>query len=192
GGAVGDEEDPGAVEDDPVRAVRLLALLHQLDGLGDGRAHGRVSLCLQPRGLEDARGLELRRDRDGTERHAGDLDALRRELVGHELVTEGLETLVELADGLSRHRPRDGEEEEARASWFGVEREIVRSEGSLLHSYTSRSGPGVGRTTEPELLAIDASYREFTPPLDVPAVRGEAPALARGRGVIAGERSVRS
>ena len=135
--AVGDQEDPRPVEGDPVRAIGLLAKPRELDPARDRGAHRRVAEWAQPGRLEDARGLELGRDVHGTEGDAGHLDPLRRQLVGEQLVAKGLEPFVQLRDRLAGHRPGDVEQEQARASRLGVEREVVGSEGLLGHGSTS-------------------------------------------------------
>ena len=57
------------------------------------------------------------------------------QLVGHEVVAEGLEPRVELGDRRALHRPRHVEEQQAGAARLGVQREVTRSERLLVHGF---------------------------------------------------------
>ena len=47
GGSVGDEEDPGAIERDAVLAVRLLAVLDQVQGVQVSAPFGNVKYAIE-------------------------------------------------------------------------------------------------------------------------------------------------
>ena len=57
------------------------------------------------------------------------------QLVGHEVVSEGLQAGVELGDRRALHRSRHVEEQQAGAAWLRVQREVTRSERFLVQGF---------------------------------------------------------
>ena len=142
-GAVGDEEDPGAVERDPVLAVDLLSQADELDPGRDGGAHRGVARRLEPRRLEDpAVSNSVTTSTEPPNVMQATSTRFDGQLVGHELVAEGLEARVELGNRRALHRRRHVEEQQAGAARLGVQREVTRSERLLVHGFPLWQGLG--------------------------------------------------
>ena len=91
----------------PFCLINLLALAQNFEALADGAPHGRVAASYDRRRLEEVGRLEVGKDPDRTESEDGDLDPLHCHPIGHQLVLECDEAVVELADGTPCIEPEE-------------------------------------------------------------------------------------